>query len=64
MEIWTANSAISYLILILIVIGLLVVNGLAMAASVGDIAPDFEAATQDETVLRPSERCTASRYWQ
>lgn len=55
MEIWKANSATSYLILFLIVIDLLVVNGPAMAASVGDIAPDFEVATQDGTVLRLSE---------
>ena len=55
MEIRAANSAISYLILFLIVIGLLVVNGPAMAASVGDIAPNFEIATQDGNVLRLSE---------
>ena len=36
-------------------IGLLVVNGPATAASVGDIAPDFEVATQDGKVLRLSQ---------
>ncbi len=55
MELRTANSAISYLILFFIAIGLLVVNGPATAASVGDIAPDFEVATQDGNVLRLSE---------
>ena len=55
MEIRAANSATSYLILFLIVIGLLVVNGTATAASVGDIAPDFKIVTQDGNVLRLSE---------
>ncbi len=55
MEIWKLNSATSYLILFLIVIGLLVVNGPAMAASVGDIAPDFEVTTQDGREFRLSE---------
>lgn len=55
MEIWKANSATSNLILLLIVIGLLVINGPAMAASVGEIAPDFEVVIQDGTVLRLSK---------
>ena len=57
MKIWAAKAKIPGLILILplIVTGLLVVNAPATAASVGDVAPDFEIATHDGNVLRLSE---------
>ena len=55
MKTTTEKSKTSGLILPLMVIGLLVVNVPATAASVGDIAPDFEVATQDGNVLRLSE---------
>ena len=55
MKIPAAKMQASALALLLVVIGLLVANAPATAASVGDIAPDFEIATQDGNVLRLSE---------
>ena len=43
------------LILLLIVAGSLVVDAPAMAADVGDVAPDFEVATEDGNALRLSD---------
>ncbi len=45
----------SGLILLLMMMGLLFANAPATAASVGDVAPDFEIATQDGNVIRLSQ---------
>jgi len=43
------------LILLFMMAGLVVVNAPATAASVGEIAPDFEVTTHDGDVVRLSE---------
>ncbi len=55
MKILAARIVKAGLILPLLGLGLLAVGGPATAASVGELAPDFEIATQDGTVFRLSE---------
>ena len=55
MKILAARIVKVGLILPLLGLGLLAVGGPATAASVGELAPDFEIATQDGTVFRLSE---------
>lgn len=55
MKVLAAKLITAGLILHLMVIGSLIVSAPAAAASVGEVAPDFEVTTQDGSVFRLSE---------